>query len=109
MGERDLRHAAAAGEDVQVVEGGCPQRDQNLTGARLGGRRLLVAQHLGAAVLVEPNRLHVATCYSTTQRSRRPEAEGSRAFGRNAQGPHAARASTRGHVLTSECAAGGWT
>jgi hypothetical protein len=39
------------------------------------------------------------------QRARRP----SRAFARNAQAPHAARASTRAHVLMRECAASGWT
>jgi hypothetical protein len=38
-------------------------------------------------------------------RGRRP----SRAFARNAQAPHAARASTRAHVLMRECAASGWT
>jgi hypothetical protein len=53
-------------------------------------------------------RHNIATSHSrklAEQRGCKP----SRAFARNAQAPHAARASTRAHVLTRECAASGWT
>src|SRR5437588_568123 len=64
VGEGYLGDAAVAGKEVQVVEGGRPKRDQHLTGAGLRGWRVLVAEHLGATVLVKSNRLHVASCYS---------------------------------------------
>src|SRR2546430_2160693 len=75
VGGGHFRDAAVAGEEVQVVEGGGPKRDQDLTGARLRGWRLLVAEYLRAAVLVKSNRLHVASCYSFTRRWRRPAAD----------------------------------
>src|SRR5207302_2034357 len=61
VGEGYLGDAAVAGKEVQVVEGGRPKRDQHLTGAGLRGWRVLVAEHLGATVLVKSNRLHVAS------------------------------------------------
>src|SRR5207302_9712716 len=74
VGEGYLGDTAVAGKEVQVVEGGRPKRDQHLTGARLRGWRVLVAEHLGATVLVKSNRLHVASCYSFAGRGRRPAA-----------------------------------
>src|SRR5205823_3965844 len=75
VGEGDFRDVAVACEEVQVVEGGRPKRDQDLTGARLRSWRVLVAEHLGAAVLVKSNRLHVASCYSFTRLWRHPAAD----------------------------------
>src|SRR5439155_18755808 len=67
VGEGYLRDVAVACEEVQVVEGGRPKRDEHLAAARLRGWRVLIAEHLGSAVLVKPNRLHVASCYSFTR------------------------------------------
>ncbi len=54
---RHRRHAPPK-PDVEVVQRGSSELDQNLPGARHRIRHLLVAQNLGAALLVDPDRLH---------------------------------------------------
>src|SRR6185437_14823009 len=44
-----------------MVQGGSAQAHEHLAGPRLGVGRVLVAQHLRPAVLVDPNRLHRGT------------------------------------------------
>src|ERR1043165_2408076 len=44
-----------------MVQGGGTQSDEHLAGPGLGIGRVLVAEHLGAAVLVDANRLHRGT------------------------------------------------
>ena len=52
------RGKPAAEPDVEVVEGGRPEADQHLAGARLRVGDVLVAENLGPAVLVDADRLH---------------------------------------------------
>ena len=56
VGQADPRDPVAD-EEVEVVQGGRPQPDQHLARPGSGSRHLLVAEHLGPAVLVEANRL----------------------------------------------------
>ncbi len=49
---------ALANPDVEVVERRRAQLDENLAVARLRVGNLLVAQHVGTAVLMDPDRLH---------------------------------------------------
>ena len=51
---------AAPHPQVDVVERGRAQPDQDVARSRLGIGGVFVAQHLGAAVLVDPNRLQAA-------------------------------------------------
>ena len=44
--------------DVEVVERGRPELDEHLAGRRHGIGDILVAEHLGPALLVDPDRLH---------------------------------------------------
>ena len=46
--------------DVETVERGGAQLDEHLAGARHRVGHLLVAQHLGPALLVDADRLHAA-------------------------------------------------
>ena len=50
----------AAQPDVEVVERGCPEADQNLAGPGLRVGSVLEAQDLRPAVLVDADRLHGA-------------------------------------------------
>ena len=55
-----LRHRREplAHPDVEVVERRRREADEHLALARLGVGHVLVPEHLGAAVLVDPDRLH---------------------------------------------------
>src|SRR5437763_1966270 len=48
-----------ADPEVEVVERGCAELDHNIIRAGLGIRRLLVAEHLGPAVLMDSHGFHV--------------------------------------------------
>ena len=74
-----LRHRGQAlpQPDVEMVERGGPQLDEHLAGARHRIRHVLVAEDLGAALLVDPDRLHAldrtragSTAGATRRRSR---------------------------------------
>ena len=54
------RWAAAANPEVDVVQGRGAEADQHLVRAGDRVRRIFVAEHLGPAVLVDPDRLHGA-------------------------------------------------
>src|SRR5207302_905900 len=58
-----LRHRRKpfADPDVEMVERRGAKRDQNLAGPGLRIGSVLIAEHLGPAVLVDPDRLHVGT------------------------------------------------
>src|SRR5581483_8086346 len=62
VGAEDARLAhrgqALADPDVEVVQRGGAQADEHLARPRDGVGRLLEHEHLGAAVLVDPNRTH---------------------------------------------------
>ena len=55
-----LRHGGPAAPDpeVEMVERGGAKLDEHLVRARLGIGRVLVAENLGPAVLVDPDCLH---------------------------------------------------
>ena len=55
--------------DVEVVQACGAQRDEDLTRPGLGIRHVLVAEDIGAAVLVDANRLHGAESFHDRRRA----------------------------------------
>ena len=58
--------------DVEVVERGGAQLDEHLAGPGLRVGNLLVAEHLGPALLVDPDRLHRPIVCGAERDSRDP-------------------------------------
>ena len=69
-----------------MVERGGAQPDEHLARPGLGVGDVLVAQHLRAAVLVDPNRLHAGTISALHDRRRRARAAGRGARARRRRG-----------------------